>query len=91
MLAKLLNEVLLIVVCTFVLFILAMAVFQRRQDGTVDFTRNWQEYKDGFEYVNNEHWLGMVTYYVIIVLFIYSFVYLATSVKLVFVVYELTM
>jgi hypothetical protein len=31
------------------------------QNGTVDFTRNWQEYKHGFGDVNNEHWLGMLT------------------------------
>jgi hypothetical protein len=40
---------------------LKLKVFQRRQNGTVDFTRNWQEYKDGFGNVNNEHWLGMLT------------------------------
>jgi hypothetical protein len=58
-----------------------MCSFQRRQDGTVDFTRNWQEYKHGIGYVDNEHWLGMLAYYVIIVLFIYIFVYLTASVE----------
>lgn len=33
-------------------------VFQRRVDGSVDFYRNWTEYRDGFGDVANEHWLG---------------------------------
>ncbi|OWF42097.1 Ficolin-2 [Mizuhopecten yessoensis] len=33
-------------------------VFQRRIDGTTDFYRGWDEYRDGFGDVNHEYWLG---------------------------------
>uniref|UniRef100_A0A182MVG8 Fibrinogen C-terminal domain-containing protein n=1 Tax=Anopheles culicifacies TaxID=139723 RepID=A0A182MVG8_9DIPT len=34
-------------------------IFQRRIDGTVNFNRNWTEYKHGFGDVRGEHWLGL--------------------------------
>ncbi|KAJ8032865.1 Fibrinogen-like protein A [Holothuria leucospilota] len=33
-------------------------VFQHREDGTVDFYRNWNAYKAGFGSADHEYWLG---------------------------------
>uniref|UniRef100_A0A3Q1H999 Fibrinogen C-terminal domain-containing protein n=2 Tax=Anabas testudineus TaxID=64144 RepID=A0A3Q1H999_ANATE len=33
-------------------------VIQNRQDGTLDFNRTWQEYREGFGSPLGEHWLG---------------------------------
>ncbi|XP_077990887.1 uncharacterized protein LOC144445219 [Glandiceps talaboti] len=33
-------------------------VFQRRQDGTEDFYRDWNRYREGFGDLDNEFWLG---------------------------------
>ncbi|XP_052895897.1 angiopoietin-4-like [Anopheles moucheti] len=38
-------------------------IFQQRYDGTVDFYRNWTEYRDGFGDFGGEFWLGLEKLY----------------------------
>ncbi|KAM9857789.1 fibrinogen C domain-containing protein 1 [Aulostomus maculatus] len=38
-------------------------VIQRRQDGSVNFFRGWEAYRDGFGRTTGEHWLGLQRIY----------------------------
>ena len=37
-------------------------MFQRRYDGSVNFTQNWNNYSDGFGSLDTEFWLGKYFY-----------------------------
>jgi len=40
-------------------------VLLKRQDGSVDFYRNWTDYKRGFGNLEGEHWLGLDNMYLL--------------------------
>ena len=40
-------------------------VLLKRQDGSVDFYRNWTDYKSGFGNLEGEHWLGFDNIYLL--------------------------
>eukprot|EP00058_Branchiostoma_floridae_P019755 XP_002605245.1 hypothetical protein BRAFLDRAFT_60409 [Branchiostoma floridae] len=41
-------------------------VIQRRVNGSVSFEKSWDDYRDGFGYVNGEFWLGLENIYNIV-------------------------
>ncbi len=49
----------LICVCVCVCVCACVQVIQRREDGSVNFFRGWEAYRDGFGKTTGEHWLGV--------------------------------
>lgn len=39
--------------------LVCVQVIQRREDGSVNFFRGWEAYRDGFGTTTGEHWLGL--------------------------------
>ena len=43
----------------YLLVLLFLQTFQHRRDGSVDFDRFWDDYKNGFGQATGEYWLGI--------------------------------
>ena len=52
----------------------ACQVFQRRLNGSVDFYRDWKDYRDGFGDLEVEFWLGNLATTCYIVKYIATYV-----------------
>ncbi|KAJ8033652.1 Ficolin-1 [Holothuria leucospilota] len=46
------------VYCDFTMNSGGWTIFYRHKEDTIDFERNWREYKNGFGFLSNEFWLG---------------------------------
>ncbi len=44
--------------CTSMTCFTFFQVIQRREDGSVNFFRDWEAYREGFGKITGEHWLG---------------------------------
>ena len=51
--------IIVVVVVVALIITLHFKIIQRRTDGSENFYRTWNEYRDGFGDLSNEFWLGM--------------------------------